>query len=749
MVVARTKAKGTKTSAGVVAAALNGGPADEEEAPAPRKKGAKGSGVQRDVDGLDIPEARRKNVARWQDNIRADKKYYEDVWKRMRRSMEYARLGADKEWVKADKYTVPLINRFITQAVSSLYAKNPKAVAKRKKKMLYTLWDGTLETAKAAYTLAQQGDQNSQAILQEIEQGKTYDQMIDRLGKTLEILYEHFTGADYPDFKKQMKALVRRTKTVGVGYLELDFHRAMEADPDITQRIGDMTAKLERIKSLQADLKDKIIDKSDAEADELASAIKTLEEEKMQIVSEGLMFSFPRATDIIPHKACRQLSGFIGCEYITREFRMDTEEIQETWKIDVRDNYKVYVDATGGDAAGNSKEGDRDTHDSSEPGGMKGGNKEAKGKACVWRVYNKKTREVFVLVEGYPDYVQAPAPPELKVSGFWTVFPLIFNEVEDELEVFPMSDADYLRHPQREFNNAREGMREHRRANRPKYFVKKGALEEKEKKDIETAPAHAVIELKGIEANLTIEQLIQPYKGVAIDPNLYETSSIVKDILYGVGAQEADMGQTGDATATESSIAAQSHASTLASNVDDLDEFLSEIARASSQALLQQMDGQTVKEIVGPGAIWPQLDNETISKGLYLEIKAGSAGRPNQAMELANLERGMNFLIQLGGINPTVLGRKYCDLLNFDEEELIVEGLPSITAMNAMAAAQAQVQAKGMAGAPPAGPPGSMPNQQGPQGAANMAKPPGTTPQGQPAYPASVKHYNSQGAPMQ
>lgn len=693
MVKAARKPK--KTAASLQDAVTQSLGGDITEAPADGK-----SGVKRDEEALAVPPERAKLVGKWCSEVRADKKYFEKVYKRMRKNMEYARLGADKKWVDGGNYTVPIINRFINQAVAVLYAKNPKAVAKRKPKLHYTLWDGTQASAQAAFNLVQMGadaDGSAEKILQEAQEAKSYNQMMDRAGRTLEILFEYYTGEDFPDFKKRLKAAVRRAKTTGVAYVEVSFHRAMEADPDITQRIGDMTAKINDIKSKQADLQDGIIKEDDVEAQELASELITLEQEKMKITSEGLMFDFPRSLDIIPHRACTQLAGFIGADYTTREYLMTPELIQSTFSVDIKTNYKEYtVKGADSETAGNTQEGDRgDTNTEDNQRSTTGAaEQQTKGKACVWRVMNKKTREEFWLCDGYPDYLRAPRAPESQVHGFWYLFSLTFNEVEDEKEIFPLSDVDNMEHPQREYNNVREGLREHRRANRPLYFSKKGMLEEEEKDNLGAAAAHDVVELKALEGNTKIDEIIQPRKGAPIDPNLYETGSIIKDILYGVGAQQADMGQTGDATATESSIAEQSRSATLASNVDDLDEFLSEIARAASQILLQQMSKQTVIEIVGPGAVWPELDGQTIARELFLEVKAGSSGRPNQAADLANLERSMQYMLQLGNINPTVLARKFSMLNDFDEDELIVEGLPSIQSMNAAAAQKAQAESQ-------------------------------------------------------
>ena len=232
---------GAKSALDAITQSLTG------EAPAPKET----SEIARDEQANAVPEPRRKLVEKWCSEIRADRFYFKKVYKRMREDMEFARLGGPKVWVDGDKYTVPIINRFINQSVSSLYAKNPKAVAKKKPKLMYKVWDGTQQQAQAALalvTMGQDGDGQAAAILQEVQQGKAYDLMMKRMGRTLEILFQYFTGEDFPDFKTQLKAMVRRAKTTGVGYIEVAFHRATnEGDPDITQRIGDMTAKLQEI----------------------------------------------------------------------------------------------------------------------------------------------------------------------------------------------------------------------------------------------------------------------------------------------------------------------------------------------------------------------------------------------------------------------------------------------------------------------------------------------------------------------
>jgi hypothetical protein len=190
--------------------------------------------------------------------------------------------------------------------------------------------------------------------------------------------------------------------------------------------------------------------------------------------------------------------------------------------------------------------------------------------------------------------------------------------------------------------------------------------------------------------------------------------------------QEADLGGTGGDTATESSIAASAKASATGSSVDDIDETLTAIARAAGQILLLNVGEDIVKSIVGPGAMWPVMTKAEVARDIYLEVRAGSSGRPNQAQELQNFERLAPILMQLPGVKPSFMVRQALTRLDdkVDIDEAVADGLPSVTAMNG---------AK-MPGLPGVG----DPNAQGPMGANNAPAPPGPSSKSPTPQPAQA-----------
>ena len=149
------------------------------------------------------------------------------------------------------------------------------------------------------------------------------------------------------------------------------------------------------------------------------------------------------------------------------------------------------------------------------------------------------------------------------------------------------------------------------------------------------------------------------------------------------------------------------------------------MARSGSQILLQECSADTVKRIVGEGSVWPEMTRQQISDELWLQIEAGSTGRPNQAQEIANAERLFPLLMQLPGIKPEWLAKELIKRLDdkLDITTAFQSMLPSIIAMNGMASRLGQ-------GPQAPGGPMDFPGAgaaQGPAGAANAPQgaPPG------------------------
>tara|TARA_B100000073_G_scaffold71230_1_gene52917 strand:+ start:289 stop:2343 length:2055 start_codon:yes stop_codon:yes gene_type:complete len=625
------------------------------------------------------PTMRRKAlVSHWLELLHSAKGYHESAFRQMKTDMDSAYRGYDPKKWDDDNYVANILQRHVQQRTASLYAKNPKAVCKRRQRMDFQFWDGDEKTLAMAYDTAAQASASNlpvppqaSQIIQDWQNGTNHRKMLDNVAKTMESLFDYFMNEQQPAFKTQMKSLVRRVITTGVGYVKVGFQREVDRSPEVSSKIADVQAQIDNLTRIAKQAVDGDITQDDPQIEELQLSMKALLSEEMMIVREGLVFDFPESNSIIIDPMCRELKGFIGARWIAHEMYLTPDEIMEIYGVDVGDKFTEY-DLSGRSTV--SKEGYS----------KKVGQEDKESLAVIYEVYDKKSGLQYCLCDGYDDFLREPMSPDVKVETFFPINALVFNDVEHKNHLYPPSDIKLLMPMQNEYNRARQGLREHRRANRPKYATPAGMLEEEDKIKLANHPANAVLELQALASGQKVNDVIQPVQQIGIDPNLYEVRTIFDDVQLVVGAQESTFGGVSKATATETSIAESSRMSSLGANVDDLDTFMSEIARSAGQILLQEMSIDEVRKIVGVGAVFPTMTREQIMDEIYLEVEAGSTGKPNRAAELQNIERIMPFLLQIPGIDPKWLAKELLKRLDdkLDITSAIAEQIPSIVAMN-------------------------------------------------------------------
>ena len=518
---------------------------------------------------------------------------------------------------------------------------------------------------------------------------------------------------------------MRRALTVGVASVKLGFERVMEKRPDVVAKLSDISERLGTLERLAADLADEETDPNDAEAEQLRLLVQDLQQQSQFIVREGLTFDYPSSFSIIPDTKCVHLRGFLGSDWVAEEYILSTNEVKEIYGKDIGKSYTSYRRPDGGlnvDSRANTNLFSMTENLNDKQKGT-GDDKQC---CCVWQIYNRKDGLVYLVCDGYPDFLTEPGAPETPLERFWPWFALTFNEVDHEDDVFPPSDVRLMRDMQLDYNRARQGMREHRKAARPKTVVAAGALDEEDIEKLSAHPDNAILELNGLQPGQKVDDLLQPFTGPQINPAMYDVTTYMDDTLRVIGLQEANMGGTNDSTATQSQIGEASRTTTNDSNVDDLDDLLTHLARYGGQMLFANVNEQTVKNIVGPGAVWPDLTRQQISSEIWLEIEAGSSGQPNQAIDVANAQKIYPLLMQLPNINPEFIARDLLHRLDdkLDLTDAFRSPLPSIVAMNSQLHGTLGGGAPGMAAPPPPGTTPPHPVMQGPQGQNNAPQNP-------------------------
>jgi hypothetical protein len=712
-----------------------------------------------DRDPPDPPQQRKALVNAWTEEVKHAKKHWKPAFERMREDQDFC---AGRQWsknIKDKRYVANITLREVAQRVAFLYARNPKAVAKRREMILNTIWDGTEGQLQSLMQAAQQAMaglaaggpgvgmaggppmpgappggpppgmppggppgapgappgpngagtppgppggpgappgaagaalgafgaaapaiQQGMAIMQDAAQVKQQEAMLDKIAHTLQLLYAYEISQQLHPFKQLMKMTVRRALTVGVAYVKLGFERAMADRPDVVAKLSDISERLGTLERLAADIADGEDDPTSAEAEQLTLLVQDLQNERQFIAREGLTFDYPSSFAIIPDTKCLHLRGFLGSDWVAEEYILSVNEIKEIYKKDIGKNYISYRRPDSGQNVATRADGMM----AMTPDRQGKGTGDDKQCACVWEIYNRKDGLVYVVCDGYKDFLQEPGAPDTPLERFWPWFTLTFNEIDHEDDIYPPSDVRLMVNMQLDYNRARQGMREHRKAARPKTAVSAGALDADDMAKLENHPDNAILELNGLQPGQKVTDLLQPYTGPEINPALYDVSPYFDDTLRVVGFQEANMGPTNSDTATQSQIAEASRTTTMDSNVDDLDDLLTHLARYGGQLLLANVSESTVKRVVGVGAVWPELTRQQISEEVWLEVEAGSSGNPNQAQEIANAQKIYPLVMQLPGIDPEFLARDLLSRLDdkLDLSQAFKPMLPSIVALN-------------------------------------------------------------------
>lgn len=718
-------------------------------------------------DGYADPAARERDCAlvkKILSRVKADKAHHKTAFERMRRDMFVAMNGREEGWHESN-YTANIAGRHVKQKTAALYAKNPRAVARRRETLDFAVWDESPDSLMMAFNtiqMAQQamqmagpavdpmtgqaamdpmtgqpvmaepqlppGFEEAQAVVADFQQGLARRTEIKKFGKTLEILFAQALREQKPlDFKTAMKQVVRRTCTTGVGYIELNFQREYGPRPGIHEQLADARARLDHLRRLTEDAAEDEFDDTSAEMAELLASMEALQGETEIVLREGLVFDYPLSTKVIPDLMTRSLTGFVGARHLSIEYLFTLDQVREMFpesKIDkdfvgYHPNGKPLADEPAMASISDASDGD------GEEGSSEHKDK-GQGLVCVYKHYDKGTGLCYFVAEGHKYFLRPPAAPDVFVEDFWPVYALTFNAVESEKDLFPLSDVGLLLPMQQEYNRSRQGMREHREAARPRWAYARGRLDEEDMAKLMNAKPFDVIGLN-IDGQTKLADILEPIPVPGVDPNLYGTDQFFQDVQFTVGSSEAQFGGLAQATATESAISASAMKTADGASIDDLDAFLSVVARAAGQILMKEMSPEKVMEICGPGAVWPQMTLAEIAGEVYLEVEAGSSGKPNQAIEIDNWQKMAPFIMQTPGINPSWVAKETVRRLDdkVDMVEAIAANMPSIAMMN-RPAPQAAPGAPGAA---------EDPNAQGPQGADNApAGPPEQMRGSEPAF---------------
>ncbi len=416
--------------------------------------------------------------------------------------------------------------------------------------------------------------------------------------------------------KKRAKSAIRSAMTTASGWAKVSWQKDVRTDPLIENRINDTQDNLQRINYLISEIEENDDSRCELEAKqaELNQQLMALQKQVEVSVVSGIVIDRPLTEDIfVIDETLYDFDQYDQSDAIAHRVWMTEEQYEETFGKDVPKTSTKYG-ADKKESTSNSEEDEKCTL------------------VAVFEVWHKGSNTVYTLCAGADEWARDPYTPNTIGQRFYPFFALAFNPVDGEIE--PISDAELLVELQDEYNTTRTNFAEHRKENLPVNVYRKSSdLSEDDIKAIANRKINEFIGIGG-DPNKPISNDIGSFPTNPIDPSNYDVQPILRDAEMVLGAGDAAKGVVNKAkTATEAEIMAQGLQSRVAERQDCVEDWISEMAQYAAELCLQEMTLEEVQRIAGQGAVWPQMDKKQIFDLVQIDIRAGSAGRPNKAKE--------------------------------------------------------------------------------------------------------------------
>ena len=620
--------------------------------------------------------SRARLVEEWNERCLEERKFWKPIFDRIAQEQEFA---AGNQWpddynCKTDEkepFVGDVMQQMLNRKTASLYAKNPTPEAKQVDMMWFDVWDGSQESLNGARAILEgaqpilQAAATAQAMGQEIpppppqlemakdivedyERGMAEKARNLRIARTASLLLAQQWRIQSPEFLASMKQLVTRVLTSRVGYIKV-MYRRQGAEQDAEPLTEQANLAVDKVRLLQQHLEAMTqpgFDPESPEAEEMRLLMQSMVQQsgKRKAESgnsgddEGLVYDFLGATSVLVDRRCTCLREFVGARWIAHEIILPVEDAEKRFGLSLRDVGAVrYTDAGVG----------REPEVSGQRAEVSGDDDDDRGNVCIWHIEDKETGLCYVVCDGVKEFLAEPYPNEPEVTRFWSIVPVVFNvqevdrnDPDKDVTIYPRSDVRLAMPMQKNINIAGEAMREHRVAARPWKVGVKSKFEDPDLRKLSGAhAAHECVMLNNLNPGEKITDFIQPGPTPEFRPELYDNGQDSQAMMLATGMQPANLGaQTGDEKATGQAIAEGSRISADQSNAHDLDTALSTVAQMSFEMLIQEMPAEAVKRRVGRGALWPELSAGDVRNEIYLQVEAGSSGRPNQALEINNFK---------------------------------------------------------------------------------------------------------------
>jgi hypothetical protein len=383
------------------------------------------------------------------------------------------------------------------------------------------------------------------------------------------------------NFKEHFQRAVKDFLVVGHGWLKVGYRYVEE------ERVGDFE------------------DISDADVEENVASttlVVTKDEPFVERISPFDVFIDPDATGMddakwICHRVRRTINDVRTDKRYARNAREDVPAV----------SYARYTDDPSS----------RKIHDKDE------------GYADVYEFYDLKNNTVSVFADGGESFL---IKPKKQPYSFGHPFVMIRNyDVPDCF--YPIGDLEAIEPMQRELNETRTQMMNHRKRYARKYLYRETNFDSNGRAALESDEDNVMVPVQG---DMPLADAVAPFPALINPPEFYNQSELIRtDIELISGVTEFMRGGVSEIrrTATEAALIQDAQNARTADKLAVIETAIAKLGRRVMQLAQQFMTGEQVARITAKDGepMWVTFDRDYIAGEFDFEVAAGSTQPTNEA----------------------------------------------------------------------------------------------------------------------
>ena len=251
------------------------------------------------------------------------------------------------------------------------------------------------------------------------------------------------------------------------------------------------------------------------------------------------------------------------------------------------------------------------------------------GYAELWEYYDIASNQMCIFAEQGDNYL---IKPTVMPYSFGQPFVMLRNyDVPDHF--YPMGDLESIEPLQKELNETRTQMMNHRKKFARKYLYKESAFDQLGRTALESDEDNVMVPVISDE---NLVNVVSAFPAVINPPEFYnQTQLIIGDIDRVSGVSEFQRGGISEIrrTATESSLLQDAANARTSDKLATVEQSIAEIGRRMVLLAQQYMIGEQVARVMGKDGepVWVNFDRDYLQGDFDFEVAAGSTQPSNES----------------------------------------------------------------------------------------------------------------------